>query len=96
MTSAVSVGMSRKMGLLHHMTVSNAPVAPHGLLDVVSCSCSAERKACSEKRCNCHSAGFPVRSTVGDACCSPFNKHTEDDQLADDMQEDEGEADDDE
>ena len=40
---------------------------------------------------------FPVRSTVGDACCSPFNKHTEEDQLADDMQEeDEREADDDE
>ena len=32
----------------------------------------------------------------GDACCSPFNKHTEEDQLADDMQEDEREADDDE
>ena len=31
----------------------------------------------------------------GDACCSPFNKHTEEDQLAD-MQEDEREADDDE
>ena len=39
---------------------------------------------------------FPVRSTVGDACCSPFNKHTEEDQLTDDMQEDEKEADDDE
>ena len=34
---------------------------------------------------------FPVRSTVGDACCSPFNKHTEEDQLAEDMQEDERE-----
>ena len=33
----------------------------------------------------------------GDACCcSPFNKHTEDDQLAEDMQEDKIEADDDE
>ena len=32
----------------------------------------------------------------GDACCSPFNKHTEEDQLAEDMQEDEREADDDE
>ena len=39
-------------------SVSNAPVAPHGLLDVVSCSSSAERKACSDKRCNCHSAGL--------------------------------------
>ena len=38
--------------------VSNAPVAPHGLLDVVSCICSAERKSCSEKRCSCYSAGL--------------------------------------
>ena len=37
--------------------VANAPVA-HGLLDVVSCSCSSERKACSEKRCSSHSAGL--------------------------------------
>ena len=37
--------------------VSNAPVALHGL-DVVSGSCSAERKACCEKRCSCHSAGL--------------------------------------
>ena len=31
----------------------------------------------------------PVRSTAtarGDACCSPFNEHTEDDQLAEYMQ----------
>ena len=42
---------------------------------------------------------FPVRSTAtarGDACCNPFNKHTDDDQLAGDIQEDEREADDDE
>ena len=32
----------------------------------------------------------------GDACCSPFNKHTVEDQLAEDMQENEREADDDE
>ena len=45
------------------------------------------------------SAGLSLRSTAtasGDACHSPFNKHTEKDQLADDMQEDEREADDDE
>ena len=45
--------------------VSNSPVAPHGLLDVVSCSCSAERKACSEKRCNCHSAGLSCTEYSG-------------------------------
>ena len=42
---------------------------------------------------------FHVRSNAtarGDACCSPSNKHTEEDQLTDDIQEDEREADDDE
>ena len=42
-------------------SVSNVPVALHGLLVVVSCSCSAERKACSEKRCSCHSAGLSCK-----------------------------------
>ena len=51
-------GWDVKEGGIVTPSVSNAPVAPHGLLDVVSCSCSAERKACSEKRCNCHSAGL--------------------------------------
>ena len=37
-------------------SASDAPVASHGLLDIVSCSCSAERKACSETRCSCHRA----------------------------------------
>ena len=45
--------------------VSNAPVAPHGLLDVVSCCCSAGRKACSEKRCNCQSAGLSCTEYSG-------------------------------
>ena len=49
-------GWDVKEGGIVTPSVSNAPVAPHGLLYVVSCSCSAERKACSEKRCNCHSA----------------------------------------
>ena len=50
-------GWDVKEGGVVTPSVSNAPVAPQGLLDVVSCSCSAERKACSEKRWSCHSAG---------------------------------------
>ena len=49
-------GWDVKEGGVVAPSVSNAPVTPHGLIDVMSCSCSAERKACSEKRCNCHSA----------------------------------------
>ena len=51
-------GWDVKEGGVVTPSVSNAPVAPQGLLDVVSCSCSAERKSCSEKRCSCHSAGL--------------------------------------
>ena len=51
-------GWDVKEGGVFTPSVSYAPVAPQGLLDVVSCSCSAERKACSEKRCSCHSAGL--------------------------------------
>ena len=85
-----------KEGGLGTPSVSSSPVAPDGLLDVVTCSCSAERKTCSEKRCSCHSAGLFCTEhwpTVGgrDAFCSPFNKHTEENQLAEDMQEDERE-----
>ena len=43
-------------------SVSNAPVAPQGLLDVVSCSCSAERKACSDVAVTV--PDFHVRSTA--------------------------------
>ena len=39
-------------------TVSTAPIAPQALLDVVSCSCTAEGKACSGTRCSCNNEGF--------------------------------------
>ena len=39
-------------------TVSTAPVAPQALLDVVSCSCTAEGKAYSGTRCSCNNEGF--------------------------------------
>ena len=39
--------------------VSTTPVAPQALLDVVSCSYTAECKACIGTRCSCNSAGLP-------------------------------------
>ena len=42
-------GWDVKEGGVVTPSVSNAPIALHGLLDVVRCNCSAERKACSEK-----------------------------------------------
>ena len=74
-------GSDVKEGGVFTPSVSYAPVVPQGLLDIVSCS--AERKACSDKRCSCHSTGLSCTEYCycegGDACCSPFNKHTEED-----------------
>ena len=75
--------------------VSNAPVAPRGLLDFGSCICSVERNASSEKRCVYHRVGVSCTEYCycegGYACCSPFNMQTEEDRLAEEMQEDERE-----
>ena len=57
--------------------ISTAPVAPQVLLDVVSCSCTTEGKACSGARCSCNSAGLSCtdycKCEGGVTCCSPFN-----------------------
>ena len=60
--------------------VSTAPVAPQALLDVVSCGCTADGKACSGTCFSCSSAGLSCtdycKSKGGDICCSPFTiKH---------------------
>ena len=56
--------------------VSTAPVAPQALMDVVSCSCTAECKACSDTRCSCNRAGLSSTDYCtcegGNICCSPF------------------------
>ena len=91
-------GLDVKEGGVVTPSVSNAPVAPQGLLDVVRCSCSAERKACSEKRCSCHSAGLSCTEYCyceGEMRVAVLSICTQD-QLAEDMQEEEREADDDE
>lgn len=71
--------------------ISMGPVAPQALLDVVSCSCTAEGKACSGTRCSCSSTGLSCtdycKCEGGDICGSPFtNKHM-------DIAEDQGELD---
>ena len=57
-------------------TISTAPVAPKELLDVVSCSCTTEGKACSGTRCSCNKAGLSCtdycKCEGGVTCCSPF------------------------
>ena len=55
---------------------STAPVAPKELLDVVSCSCTTEGKACSGARCSCNRVGLSCtdycKCEGGVTCCSPF------------------------
>ena len=45
-------------------TVSTAPVAPQTLLDVVSCSCTAECKACSAHAAAATAQAFHARTTA--------------------------------
>ena len=57
-------------------TISTAPVAPKELLDIVSCSCTTEGKACSGARCSCNKADLSCidycKCERGVTCCSPF------------------------
>ena len=54
--------------------VSREPAAPTKLMDVISCSCKAEGKACSG-RCSCGSSGLSCTSYCvcegGNNCCNP-------------------------
>ena len=61
--------------------VSREPAAPSKLMDVISCSCKAEGKACSG-RCSCGSSGLSCTSYCvcegGNTCCNPHTQQEED------------------
>ena len=61
--------------------VSREPAAPSKLMDVISCSCKAEGKACSG-RCSCGSSGLSCTSYCvcegGNNCCNPHTQQEED------------------
>ena len=65
-------------------TISTAPVAPKELLDIVSCSCTTEGKACSGARCSCNKAYLSCidycKCEGGVTCCSPFTSKQIDDE----------------
>ena len=74
-------------------SVSNAPVTPHGLL-LCAATVAPSETCASSRGAAVIVLDFPVRNTAtarGDTRCSPLNKHTEEDQLAEDMQVDERE-----
>ena len=56
--------------------VSTKPVAPQGLMGIVSCNCMSQGKACNSTRCSCNSAGLSCTNYCkcegGDACHSNF------------------------
>ena len=72
--------------------ISRDPVAPPGLLDVISCGCQAAGKACSQRNCSCVSAGLSCTAYCvcegGDICCNP---HSKDNDLDDEDDENETE-----
>ena len=75
------------------------PIAPDGLIDIISCGCKAAGKACSTGGCSCK--GHTMSCTAGDLCCNPLTLrnnaasslgerdvglHTDSDEDLDDMQ----------
>jgi hypothetical protein len=58
--------------------VSKETVAPQLLLDVVSCSCTAESRACSGARCSCNRADLSCTDYCKCegvvACCSQITR----------------------
>ena len=73
-------------------SVSPAPVAPQELLNVVSCKCSVEGKACSDKRCSCHSGGLQCTEYCfckGEEVCPNPHKSSVGQQQAEEDHEDE-------
>ena len=60
-------------------TVASGPIAPEGLLDIVSCDCSAEGKACKFLKCGCYKeniscTGLCKCKRTGLTCHNPYSK----------------------
>ena len=78
---------------------SDLPVAPEQLLDIISCSCRAEGKACRQSSCSCKSAGLSCTDycvcEAGDNCLNPLtirdNEEEDLEEEGDEEDEEEGE-----
>ena len=67
--------------------IAQQPIAPPKLLDVISCGCRSEGKACAQKSCKCHSDSLSCTEYCvcgsGDNCNNPFTSHTHGDDIDD-------------
>ncbi len=72
--------------------IANQPVAPAGLLDIISCICSAEGRVCSP-RCKCHSGRLSCtqfcKCEGGQSCMNEYSKKDESDSSEDEEIEEE-------
>ena len=82
--------------------IAQQSIAPQELLDIISCGCRSEGKACAQKNCKCHSNGLSCTEYCecgsGEKCNNPFTTFDEDDIeeeeegiVQDDIEEDEEE-----
>ena len=78
-------GWSTKDGVMP--VIAQQPIAPPKLLDVISCGCRSEGKACAQKSCKCHSDSLSCTEYCvcgsGDNCNNPFTSHTHGDDIDD-------------
>ena len=73
-------GWSTKDGIMP--TFAQQPIAPPMLLDVISCGCRSEGKACAQRNCKCHNDNLSCTEYCacesGDNCKNPFTSHNYD------------------
>jgi len=79
--------------------VDIGPPAPQGLIDVISCGCKAEGKACSTEGCSCHRHTMSCTAYCvcagGEGCFNPFTARNDvEDNVQDDAENDDDDEDD--
>ena len=74
-------GWSTKCGIMP--VIAQQPIAPPKLLDVISCGCRSEDKACSQRNCKCHNDNLSCTEYCAcessEECKNPFTSNNYDD-----------------
>ena len=84
-------GWDTKNGVMP--VIAQQPIAPTKLLDVISCGCRSEGKACAQKSCKCHSDSLSCTEYCvcrsSENCNNPFTSHIYDDNVDENNESDE-------